>query len=227
MPRRDDRHRCVVSVASSKMPDWSAPSIPDMTPSRTAKVLRKAEPRYCPIRPLTQSRDLRRRACGKSDSAFRATHLSRSDSAQFCRWNLVSALRAGRSQGRVHFFQIDLFPGRHPGIPSRSGMHRIRDRTPTLAGFCMSVSEQTQLKSPICDWGHFFGKKLLIYQERQRPRRLNQPLQAVSFPSRRSDSIAKRFCSSLSSWMQMQLAPLFVKQSALSWLSKRSDRSPV
>lgn len=30
-----------------------------------------------------------RRAGGESDSALRAEHLSRSDSAQFCRWNLV------------------------------------------------------------------------------------------------------------------------------------------
>lgn len=31
------------------------------------------------------------RACGESDSAFWAAPLSRTDSAQFCRWNLVSS----------------------------------------------------------------------------------------------------------------------------------------
>jgi hypothetical protein len=57
-----------------------------------------------------------RSACGERDSALRASHLSRTDSPQFCRWNLVSAAFASSSEGRLHFFEIDLFPGRHSGI---------------------------------------------------------------------------------------------------------------
>jgi hypothetical protein len=49
----------------------------------------------------------------KVDPAFRRTHLSQTDPSQFCRWSLVSAAWAERGQGRVHFFEIDLFPGGH------------------------------------------------------------------------------------------------------------------
>lgn len=34
----------------------------------------------------------------RSDPALRAADLSQTDSAQFCRWNLVSAVRAERSE---------------------------------------------------------------------------------------------------------------------------------
>jgi hypothetical protein len=59
--------------------------------------------------------DSGRRASGEDDSAFWAEHFRRTDSAQFRRWYLVSALRAGRGERRQNFFQINLFPGGHSG----------------------------------------------------------------------------------------------------------------